>query len=62
MVSIHPMFDDDVEIKNFLVDEKELRKVQYAKMFYFDIDSITVYKNKKKIVDHIESKCPYHKE
>lgn len=62
MVAIHPMFEDEIEIKNFLIDENELEKINYSGFFLFNDQFSTTYKNKKKIINHVESnrsKCPF---
>jgi len=61
LVVLHSLFEENIEIKNFLVDQKELNKINYPNNFFISqIPNFKLYSDKKKIIDRIESKCPFH--
>ncbi|NBV27402.1 hypothetical protein EBS02_00025 [bacterium] len=61
MLALHPLFEESVEIKNFLITSEEFSKIDYAKRFVDVNYSLNLYKEKRKVVDHTESKskCPF---
>lgn len=61
LLILHPLFEESVEIKNFLVSEKEMSKIYYSNRFIDFSNLQKRHASKKKIVDYVEnkSKCPF---
>lgn len=67
LAALHPMFEEPLEIKNYLVSEKEFYKLDYSKRFFLDhvkqsqikghlVGGLyTTYNERKKIVNHVEA-------
>lgn len=61
LATIIPMFEEEIIIKNIMVDEKEISKINYHKFFMFNrVDNLNLYSEKKKIINQVEARCPFN--